>query len=269
MDSLLTAAALGVVEGLTEFLPVSSTGHLILAGHLMRLTGEKAATFEVFIQLGAILAVVVIYRDRFWRLLVPAKGPERQAFSGMRGMWLLFLTSLPASVVGLAAHTAIKEYLFHPQPVAWALGGGALAILAVEQFPRKPTARGLDQIGSVLALGVGVFQCLALWPGFSRSAATIMGGMLLGAERKTAAEYSFIAAVPVMVAATTLDLYKSWRLLSADDLGFFSVGFVVSFVAAWAAVKGFISLLGRMTLRPFAVYRLMLAPLVLLFWPTH
>lgn len=260
---ILTALILGVVEGLTEFLPVSSTGHLIICGHLLNFTGARAATFEVVIQLGAILAVAVMYRNRFLGLLKP--NPEKR-FSGPRGLYLLALTSFPACVLGLVAHDAIKEKLFFPQPVAWALGIGALAILLVEALPRKERYQGLDAITPMLALGIGLFQCLALWPGFSRAAATIMGGMLLGADRKTAAEYSFIAAVPIMVAATGYDLLKSLDALRPDDALVFGVGFVVSFFAAWLAVKGFIRLLSVTTLRPFAVYRLVLAPLVLLFW---
>ncbi|MBU1003123.1 MAG: undecaprenyl-diphosphate phosphatase [Proteobacteria bacterium] len=282
MDSIFSAIILGIVEGLTEFLPVSSTGHLILTGHLLGFTGEKAATFEIIIQLGAILAVVVLYWERFLGLL---KTDPARSFSGLRGIWLLILTSIPASVLGLLAHDFIKEHLFGPQTVAWALGVGALAIFAVEAWrngaivgnfrtanksqarPRHDRTRykGLDAITPALALGIGCFQCLALWPGFSRSAATIMGGMLLGAERKTAAEYSFVAAVPIMFAATGYDMLKNYQLFSVADLPFLAVGFVVSFLAAWIAVKGFITLLGRLTLRPFAVYRLVLAAAVLIF----
>ena len=263
MHELFAALILGIVEGLTEFLPVSSTGHLIIAGHALGETGARAATFEVVIQLGAILAVVVIYWQRFMLLVRPTL---EYKFSGIRGLFLLFLTSLPASVVGLLAHDAIKERLFAPVPVAWALGVGAVLIFVVEALPRKERYKGLDSITPALALGVGFFQCLALWPGFSRSAATIMGGMLLGANRMLAAEYSFIAAVPIMFAATGYDLLKSMSFLSAADIPFFTVGFVVSFFAAWLAVKGFIHLLGRMTLRPFAVYRIVVAVVVLFVW---
>lgn len=266
MPFLLSAVILGIVEGLTEFLPVSSTGHLILVGHLIGFTGAKAATFEVVIQLGAILAVVVIYRRRFLDLLHPAPRGEK-CFAGMRGIGFLVLTSIPASVVGLLTKDVIKTYLFGPQTVAWALAVGAAAILVVEAKPRNSRYHSLDDMTPALALGIGMFQCLALWPGFSRSAATIMGGMILGADRKLAAEYSFIAAVPIMVAATTLDMAENISLFSANDLIHLTVGFVVSFFAAWIAVKGFIQLLQRMTLRPFAVYRLVLAPLVLIFWP--
>ncbi len=262
MDSLLIPVLLGIVEGLTEFLPVSSTGHLIITGHLLGFTGQKANIFEVVIQLGAILAVVVLYRKRFLGLL--RHDPERR-FSGRRGMYLLLLTSLPASILGLLTHGLIKQYLFNTTTVAWALALGAAALLAVEQC--KPTTKfqGLDSITPALALGIGLFQCLALWPGFSRSGATIMGGMILGAGRKTAAEYSFIAAVPIMFAATGFDLFQGWSLFEAQDFIFLGIGFVVSFISAWLAVKSFILLLSRVTLRPFAVYRLFIAPLVLFF----
>ncbi|MBN2141327.1 MAG: undecaprenyl-diphosphate phosphatase [Desulfovibrionaceae bacterium] len=262
MDSLLVAVVLGLVEGLTEFLPVSSTGHLIIAGRLMGFTGAKAASFEIFIQLGAILAVVVAYRERFLGLVRPA-GPG--GLSGSRGVWLLFLTTLPACVLGLAGHKLIKAQLFGTESVAWALFAGAAMILVVEGLRRRSKIEGLDSITPVVALGVGLFQCLALWPGFSRSAATIMGGMILGLERKTAAEYSFIAAVPVMFAATGYEMLKNFDLFGAQDLVFVALGFGVSFFAAWAAVKGFIALLARFTLRPFAYYRLGLAMLVILW----
>lgn len=260
----LSAVILGMVEGLTEFLPVSSTGHLILTGHLLGFTGDKANAFEVIIQLGAILAVVVLYRQRFIGLVRPK---AEMRFSGLRGLWLLFLTTLPAGIVGLLAEDAIDAYLFGPVTVAWALGVGAIAILVVEALPLKKRFEALDQITPLLALGIGCFQCVALWPGFSRSAATIMGAMLLGADRRLAAEYSFIAAVPVMVAATGFKLLDTWSLFTPADLSVLAVGFAVSFFAAWVAVKGFILLLTRMTLRPFAAYRLVIAPLILLFWP--
>lgn len=283
MDSLLSAVVLGIVEGLTEFLPISSTGHLILTNSLLGLSGQKIATFIVVIQLGAILAVVALYWRRFLGLVVPSViEPERDQaielasgsgdkprFAGMRGLFLLFLTSLPASLLGLASHDLIKEHLFGPSTVAWALGAGAVIILAVETLRLKPRFECLDDMTPLLALGIGCFQCLALWPGFSRSAATIMGGMILGARRTMAAEYSFIAAVPIMVAATGLELLKSLDSFTSSDLTFLAVGFGVSFISAWAAVKWFIALLGKTTLRPFAYYRLILAPLVLLFWGTN
>ncbi|XXJ19642.1 undecaprenyl-diphosphate phosphatase [Desulfovibrio caledoniensis] len=256
------AIILGIVEGLTEFLPISSTGHLIIAGHLLDFTGPKAETFEIVIQLGAILAVVVLYWDRFMGLIFPDKARK---FSGVYGLWLLFLTSLPASVLGLLTHHYIKEYLFSPYTVAVALAVGAVLIFVVEGMDKRSTTLTLDEITPKTALGIGLFQCLALWPGFSRSASTIMGGMLLGAKRTVAAEYSFIAAVPIMFAATGYDFLKNYELFESGDLIFLLIGFVVSFIAAWLAVKGFIVLLGRLTLRPFAVYRIILATLILLF----
>ena len=149
--------------------------------------------------------------------------------------------------------------------MACALAAGAVMILVVESMDKREKTASLDEITPWQALGIGMFQCLALWPGFSRSAATIMGGMLLGLRRTVAAEYSFIAAVPIMFAATGYDFLKNHQLFAADDLVFLAVGFAVSFIAAWAAIKGFIYLLGRLTLRPFAVYRLALVPLVFLF----
>ena len=262
------ALFMGLVEGLTEFLPVSSTGHLILAGHLVNFTGPKAESFEIAIQLGAILSVVVLYRDRFTGLL---RSDPARTFSGVRGVLLLLLTSLPALALGFLAHGAIKEHLFGPRTVAMALVVGAVLMIAVEALAaRKSRVRrvgGLDSLSPGLALGIGCFQCLSLWPGFSRSGATIMGGMLLNVDRKTAAEYSFLAAVPVMCAAVGYDLLKNWRLFSADDMTFLAVGFVVSFFSAIVAVRAFIGLVSRMTLVPFALYRLALAPLVWFFWP--
>ncbi len=264
IEPSLCAIILGIIEGLTEFLPVSSTGHLIISGHLLGFTGPKADVFEVFIQLGAILAVVILYWPTFLGLLRP--DPKR-SFTGIRGIFLLILTSLPASVLGLLAHKAIKAYLFTPQTVAWALGIGALAILLVERMStRNPLITSLDAMTPKLALGIGCFQCLALWPGFSRSASTIIGGMLLGADRRLAAEYSFIAAVPIMIAATGFDLLSHWTLFEREDLLILALGFVFAFVSAWAAVKAFISLVQKISLRPFAWYRLFIAPLVLFFW---
>jgi undecaprenyl-diphosphatase len=263
------AVVMGLVEGLTEFLPVSSTGHLILAGNLLAFTGPKAETFEIAIQLGAILAVVVLYRRRFLGLL---KDDPARPFSGPHGIWLLFLTSLPALVIGFLTHRAIKEHLFGPRTVAMAFVAGALLMFYVEaRAARRGRVRalgGLDYaITPRMALWVGLCQCAALWPGFSRSGATIMGGMLGGLDRKTAAEYSFLAAVPVMCAAVGYDMLKSWRLFDSGDFVTLGIGFAVSFVSGWAAVKTFIGLVSRMTLRPYALYRLAFAPVIWLLWP--
>ncbi len=254
----LVAIILGFVEGITEFLPISSTGHLILAGHFLNFTGDKAKVFEVVIQFGAILAVVFLYWDRFKILVLP--DPYKK-FSGLRGIYLLFLTSLPAALVGLIFHRSIQDYLFNPISVLWALGIGAIAIIAVEKIYLKKKFFSLDDLTPSVALGIGLFQCLALWPGFSRSGATIMGAMILGVDRKVSAEYSFIAAVPIMFAACAFDLLKNLKLFNASDFLTLTIGFFSSFVFAWLAVKFFISFLKKHTLIPFGIYRLAITAL--------
>jgi undecaprenyl-diphosphatase len=254
------AVLLGLVEGVTEFLPVSSTGHLIVVGHLLGFEGPKAASFDIFIQLGAILAVVVLYKERFASLWKPKSAG---GFRGSRGVFLLALTTLPALLLGGVTHGLVKTYLFNPTTVALGLAVGGVAILFMERRQRVPRTIGLDALEWREALTVGFFQCLALWPGISRSAATILGGMAVGVERKTAAEYSFLAAVPVMVAATGLDLVKSLRILQSTDFPAFVIGFVTAFLAAWIAVKGLIQLLSRHTLEPFGWYRLAVALLII------
>ena len=261
MIALWVAAILGLVEGLTEFLPISSTGHLIIAGHLLGTEGPRAATFEIVIQLGAILAIVLLERRRFLGLLRP--DPAR-AFSGWRGCLLLGITTAPALVLGALLHDVIKRRLFSTTTVAAALLVGGLGILAAERARRAARIDAVDGVTWKEAILVGLFQCLALWPGMSRSAATIVGGLLAGMERRAAATYSFLAAVPVMVAATGYDLFKSRALLGAADVPSFAVGLVIAFLAAWVAVRSFVALLGRHTLRPFAWYRILIAPLVYL-----
>ncbi len=266
MGDLWIAVVLGIVEGLTEFLPVSSTGHLIVVGDLINFAGEKAKCFEIFIQLGAILAVMCLYWHRFVGL-IPYGGlrfGDKEGLSGARGLVLLFLTSLPAATLGLLTHKAIKYYLFSPMTVAWALGVGGIAMLVAERYKPESTVHGLDGISYRQAVMVGLFQCFALWPGMSRSASTIIGGLLSGLDRKAATEYSFLAAVPIMIAATCFDLYKNWSLFQASDFVFLAVGFVVSFVSAAIAVKGFIALVQRWSLAPYAWYRIAIAPLIYL-----
>ena len=268
---ILTAIILGIVEGITEFLPISSTGHLILAGHLLSFKGRLAGTFDIVIQLGAILAVVILYRRRFIGLL-PKGGwmnwSDRGAgFVGFQGCLLLGLTTLPALIIGKLAYKSIKGYLFNPTSVAVAMAVGGIGILLVELRRKRARITSLDWIGWPEALAIGLFQCLSMWPGISRAGATIIGGLLNGLDRKTAAEYSFLAAVPVMVAATGYDFYKNYSQFQRDDLLFLGLGFVVAFIVAYFSVGVFIRLLQRWTLKPFAWYRLALAPIILLFWP--
>ncbi len=211
---ILIVIILGIVEGITEFLPVSSTGHLILVGHLMGFTGRMSETFDVIIQLGAILAVVILYRRRFISL-VPQKGwtnwsGSNVGLSGFQGCFLLGMTTLPALIVGKFAYKTIKGHLFNPFSVAVAMAVGGIGILIVEFRRAKPRTESVDRIRWPQALYIGLFQCLSMWPGTSRAAATIVGGLLNGLDRKTAAEYSFLAAVPVIIAATCYDLYKNW-----------------------------------------------------------
>jgi undecaprenyl-diphosphatase len=253
---LFDAIILGIVEGLTEFIPVSSTGHLIVVGHLLGFEGPKAATFEVFIQLGAILAVVILYKERFLRLCTLRASV---GLTGCRGLMLLALTTLPALVFGAATHRYIKGFLFTPVTVALGLGIGGVGILLVERFLPEVKRSGLDVLNYRDAIAIGFFQCLALWPGMSRSACTIVGGMAVGIERETAAQYSFLAAVPVMFAATVLDLYKSLPILQGSDVPIFTTGFIVSLIAAWLAIKFFLRFLASHTLNPFGWYRIIVA----------
>lgn len=266
----ITAIVLGLVEGVTEFLPVSSTGHLILTGHLLGFTGEKADCFEVFIQFGAILAVVGLFRDRFLALLSFKAKPAAESsagpasapvFAGKRGLSLLFAVTLPGLIMGKLLHSTIKAHLFNPLTVAIGLGVGGILILLVEKFGPRASKFDMSKLSLKNAFLIGCFQCLALWPGMSRASSTILGGMLLGFDRKTAAEFSFLAAVPLITAAAFYDLYKSLPLLHAEDAGLFAVGFFVSLASAWFAVKFFMQYLARHTLSIFGVYRIVLAGL--------
>lgn len=258
------ALILGIVEGLTEFVPVSSTGHLIITGHLLGFVGEKAASFQVAIQFGAILAVVFLYWRRFVGLIpLSSDSPqcENSNLRGWRGLWRIGLATLPALIVGYLAHRLIKAHLFTPLTVTWALAGGGIAMLVAERYFGQRPVRSLENLTVLQALGVGMFQILALWPGTSRSAATIIGGMLLGLGRKEAAEFSFLIAVPVMFAAVSYEILQMGSLFDTQDTVQFLIGFGVSFVVALLAVKTFLLLLNRWTLVPFALYRIIIAPI--------
>lgn len=256
------AVLLGVVEGLTEFLPVSSTGHMILVGHFVNADSPQWHVFEVFIQLGAILAVVVLYWQRFLGLFdFSASGYQRNSFCGLAGMYKIAAGCIPSFVLGALFHSKIKELLFSPGPVIVALLVGALGMLWMERRAERLSAAVSNDVGELSlrqCLLIGMFQCLALWPGMSRSASTIVGAMFVGGSRSVAAEYSFLIAVPTMCAAVAYDLLKSAEILDAANLMTMAVGFIVSFVTAILAVKFFVSFLQRSTLRPFAYYRLLL-----------
>ncbi|MCS6771966.1 MAG: undecaprenyl-diphosphate phosphatase [Kiritimatiellae bacterium] len=259
MNEHWIAVVMGLVEGFTEFLPVSSTGHLILVGHLLGFDGETAKLFEVFIQLGAILAVVTMYTRTFAELFSEPSGP---GFSGYNGILFLGLTTLPAVVVGRASHAAIKAHLFGPDTVAVGLAAGAVWILVAERLHSDRPAVGLSAMTWRMALGIGLFQCLALWPGMSRSTCTILGAMMLGLDRASAVKYSFFAAVPVMTLAVAYDLLKNASLLTAETIPWFAIGFIVAYLSAAAAIRFFLHWISRHGLAPFAWYRLAVAAAV-------
>lgn len=265
MHSLLVAAILGVVEGLTEFLPVSSTGHMIIVGHLLGFEGETANTFEVVIQLGSILAVVVMFWRRLFGLIGIHFGrPPVHEGTGTGRLSLIhvLLAMIPAVVLGLVFHDLIKS-LFNPVNVMYALIVGGVMLIAAELLkPKEPRAQGIDDMTYFQAFAIGCFQCLALWPGFSRSGSTIAGGMLIGVSRYAAAEFSFLLAVPMMMGATALDLYKSIGFLTTADIPMFAVGFVTAFVVALFAIKTFLHIIKRITFIPFAIYRFIVAAAV-------
>ncbi|CAK0745953.1 undecaprenyl pyrophosphate phosphatase [Gammaproteobacteria bacterium] len=257
----LNAIILGLVEGITEFLPISSTGHLIITGNLLGFTGPRADTFEVFIQLGAILAVLWHYQGRL--VVVPAalKGDSR----AVSFLFNLAVAFLPAAILGFLFHKTIKVYLFSPVTVALALVVGGIAILWVERRIHKIHVEEVDDMGWRDALMVGCAQCLALIPGTSRAGATIIGGLLFGLSRRAATEFSFFLAIPTMFAATLYDLYKSRGDLSLADIPLFSVGFVVAFFSALVVVRALLVYIGRHDFSAFAWYRIVFGGLVLFY----
>lgn len=258
--SLLRAAVLGIVEGATEFIPVSSTGHLILAQNLLGFTGRKENTFVIFIQLGAIFAVVWLYRKKFLDLA----STWRSAPEGRRLLVNLVIGTLPAVVIGLPTADWIEAHFFKPFPVSLALMFGGVAILAVERYCRRPTIENLDHIPVKKALGVGIIQVLAiLFPGVSRSGATIMGGLALGFSRTAATEFSFFLAIPAMIGASVVKLAGARHVIAWGDLGMFSVGFIVSFVVALFVIRGLLAFVSRNSFRVFAWYRILFAAVLL------
>ena len=257
---LIKAAIMGIVEGLTEFLPISSTGHLILTGALLGVHDEKGKVFEIAIQTGAILAVVIVYWEKLRSTLI-GLGSSRRA---QRFAANVFIGFLPAGIVGLTVYKVIKSYLFTPGVVAGAFIVGGIIILWVEKWA-KPVARvrDIDDMSGLDALKVGLVQCLGMIPGTSRSGATIIGGMLLGLSRKVAAEFSFFLAIPTLVGAGVYSLYKERALLSAADLPQFAVGFVVSFIAAWLCIRWLLKFIANNSFVGFAYYRIAFGILVL------
>lgn len=248
--ALLQALILGIVEGVTEFLPISSTGHLILAADLLDATGERWNVFNLAIQTGAMLAVLWEYRRRFFKL-------DPSLYRN------LIVAFLPAAVLGLLFSKYIKSYLFHAVPVALAFIIGGFIILWVERNPQRARVETAQAMTWLDALKVGIAQCFALIPGTSRSGATIIGGMLFGLSRKAATEFSFFLAVPTLIAAGGYDLWKNRALFSAQDIGMFTVGFVAAFLSAFVVIRWLIRYVATHDFRPFAWYRIAFGTIVL------
>lgn len=279
------AIILGIVEGLTEFLPVSSTGHLILAGHAFGFTGEVAANAEISIQLGAILAVVAYEWDKLKTLLSRAVGEQadlRRVLTGQTGaswvavvrrslelhphLWFLIglgAAFLPAGVIGFATHGWIKAHLFSPQTVAITSVIGGIVILLVEARRTAATTHHLEQVRLRDAILIGVAQCASLIPGMSRSGSTIIGGLLVGLDRKVATEYSFFLALPTLIIATCYQMWKSRDVFQSADFVALGIGLFVSFVVAWIVIAAFLTFVKRHSLRPFAYYRIAMGMVVL------
>lgn len=279
------AVVLGIVEGLTEFLPVSSTGHLILVGHALGFTGDVASNAEISIQLGAILAVVVYEREKLKTLLSNAVSEQAElrrtlASEGQQSwshvltlsmekhphLWFILglgAAFLPAGLVGFVTHGWIKSHLFSPQTVAVTSILGGFIILIVEARRTVPKIQQLEQVGLRNAVLIGLAQCASLIPGMSRSGSTIIGGLLTGLDRKVATEYSFFLALPTLIVATCYQMWKSRGLFRPDDYIALGIGLVVSFVVAWIVIAAFLTFVKRHTLRPFAYYRIVMGLIVL------
>ena len=261
--ALLKALFLGLIEGLTEFLPISSTGHLILFGHLIDFQSDSGRAFEVVIQLGAILAVCWLYRQKIIELV---KGFFSGDVHARRFAINVFVAFLPAVVIGVLAVDFIKQVLFSPLVVAFALIIGGLIIFAVEAREYKPKTIEATNISFKQSILVGFAQCVAMIPGTSRSGATIIGGMLSGLSRKAATEFSFFLAMPTMLGAATYDLFRNANVLTSDNLVNISVGFMAAFVAALLVIKALVKFVEKHSLRVFAWYRIVLGILILIIF---
>jgi undecaprenyl-diphosphatase len=260
---LIKAAIMGVVEGLTEFLPISSTGHLILTAALLDMPGEKTKLFEVVIQTGAIMAIVSLYAAKLWQTLVDLP-TQRQA---QRFTLNVLIGFFPAALAGVLFIDFIKGTLFNPLVVALGFIVGGFVILWAEHLQKKGARVSVDDVDSVGwsdALKVGLIQCVALVPGVSRSGATIIGAMLVGFNRKAATEFSFFLAIPMLFGAAAYDLFKNRDLLSVADLPLFTVGLVVSWLSAWVCVKWLLRFVGNHSFVAFAWYRIAFGGLILL-----
>ena len=258
MGDYMIAVILGIVEGVTEYLPISSTGHMILVGDWLGFTGPRASVFEVFIQLGAILSVLVIYKEKFIRMLRQYRCWDMLRPQNWRrndtGLTLAHVGAgiVPVMIIGYFAHGVIKTYLFSVGTVIIGLVIGGVFMLLAERAKIRVLCDDVEKMTILQAFLVGAFQMFALWPGFSRSGSTIAGGLFLGLSRKAAADFSFIIAVPVMIIACFYDLLKSWSVLDSGDLVMIAIGFVTAFIVAYISVLLFLKFLNKSTLTSFS-----------------
>ena len=273
LQIVLKMITLGIVEGLTEFAPVSSTGHMIIVDDMWLqsenfLTKNGANTFKVVIQLGSILAVVVTFKDRFINLLSFGRFNKQNVHgNGRLKLSQVIVGLLPAGLLGVFFEDYIDEYLFSTSTVLIGLVIGAvLMILADFLGPKNPKTKSVDEITYKQAFVIGLFQCFSLWPGFSRSGSTISGGVLLGVSHRVATDFTFIMAVPIMAGASFLSLLKNWEYLTVEALPVFIAGFISSFVFALLSIRFFLKLINRVRLLPFAIYRIVLAAAIYMFF---
>ena len=256
-DQFINAVTLGALEAATEFLPVSSTGHLLLAGHFLGFQGPEGRVFEIAIQLGAIFAIMVLYFKKLWSVAVGLPLANTQGVEARRFVGAVLCGFLPAAVLGVVAHDIITEVLFNPIVVCAMLVVGGLVILWLEDRPATQTKmQDIDSLGWQMALKIGAMQCLAMVPGVSRSGATIMGAMWLGVNRKVATEFSFFLAMPTMLGAVALSLWKQRHLLHTEDMALIGVGLITAFMVALLVVRWLVGFVGRHTFKPFAWYRI-------------
>ncbi|MFT5871925.1 MAG: undecaprenyl-diphosphatase [Clostridium sp.] len=259
---VLKAIIIAIVEGITEFIPISSTGHMIIVGNIINFKGEFANQFEVVIQLGAILAIIVLYWNKIWGSVVAFFQAKP---SGIKFWTNIIVAVIPAAVFGLLLNDKIDEYLFNPGTVALALVvGGILMIIIEGKFRNKYTTKNIEQISIKQAFKIGCFQCFALWPGMSRSASTIMGGWICGVSTVAATEFSFFLAIPTMVGATALTLFKSGMNFSTGEIITLVIGFVAAFLVALVVVEKFVSYLKKKPMKVFAIYRIIVGVALLL-----
>jgi undecaprenyl-diphosphatase len=257
---LLKTIVIGIVEGLTEFLPISSTGHIILAEQLLNFEGPAGKVFEIVIQLGAILAVCVLY---YAKIFATVGGVIRRDPVSLRFTLALIVAFLPAVVIGVALHKYIKALLDKPIVVAVSFIVGGIVILIIERYAQRPRVKSVDDIDWKTALFIGFCQCLAMIPGVSRSGATIMGARALRVDRATSAEFSFFLAIPTMIGATVYDLFRNWSTLDWHGGGLIAIGFVAAFVSALVVVKPFVRFISRHGFGVFAWYRIAVGALAL------